>query len=255
MSSLLFAALVALTNDFGCVQADTVGALVTSYVPAGGHEVFFLQSEARDVKGWYNGGVPVVWPWFNRNGDPGSIQHGFARLREWRLVSREDGKSESRALFRLEEADKYRLDYEVVLNASLTLRLVMRNLGKERFVVTTGLHPYFSVSDPGNVTVTTPKGKAIDCQAGMDDVIRSGEGTYDVADSGTGRHLSIRMFGNNKFIVWNVGPKEKMAGMSDDDWKRYICVEPAVLPRADGFYLEPGEERSIGMVCTAFEGK
>ena len=255
MMPLLFAALVALTNDFGCVQADTVGALVTSYVPAGGREVFFLQSGDRDIKDWYNGGVPVVWPWFNKNGDPGTVQHGFARLREWTLVSREDGKSESCAHFRLEEADRYRLDYEVVLNASLTLRLVMRNLGKERFVVTTGLHPYFCVSDPGNVTVTTPNGKAIACRAGMDGALNCGEGTYDVVDSGTGRRLSIRMFGNNKFIIWNVGPDEKMDGMADDDWKRYICVEPAVLPRADGFYLEPGEERTIGMVCTVVDRK
>lgn len=251
-TSILLSSIVTLTNSFGSVAVDTHGAFVSSYVPHGGQEVFFHQSGPR-TDAWYNGGVPVCWPWFNQQGDPGSVQHGFARLKEWTLVMREEGAAESRMVFRLEEKDRYRLDYEVVLGRSLSLKLVMRNLGKERFVVTTGLHPYFSVSDPRNVTVTVPD-KVIACRPGMDGGLPYGEGTYDVYDKGTGRRLSLKMIGSNKLIIWNVGPDDEMVGMAPDDWKRYICVEPAVIPRAKGFYLHPGEERSIGFVCTVTNG-
>ena len=247
----MLATIVALTNEFGSVAVDTEGALVLSYVPKGGEEVFFRQSGAKAPGGWYNGGVPVCWPWFNLQGDPGTVAHGFARLKEWTLVTREDGAKASKAVFRLEEAGAYRLDYEVILDASLTLRLSMCNTGKERFVVTTGLHPYFAVSSPDNVTVTTPEGKVLQGRAGMDGGLPFGEGVYDVRDRGNGRRMSLKMFGNTTLILWNCGPDEPMKGMAGDDWNRYLCIEPAVIPRAKGFYLHPGETRSIGLAVSA----
>ena len=252
MGSFLLAALVALTNEFGRVETDTLGARVLSYVPNGGQEVFFRQSGPQKPGVWYNAGVPVCWPWFGRNGDPGTALHGFAWKREWTLLSRTDGPDESKAVFGLEEPGAWRLEYEVVLGRSLTMRLTMRNLGKERIVVTTGLHPYFAASRPENVVVRVP-GKDIVCQAGMDGARPYGEGTYEVLDRGTGRRLSLRMFGNNKIVIWNLGTEDKVEGMPGDDWSRFVCVEPAVLPRCDGFYLNPGETRSIGFACTVLE--
>ncbi len=244
---------IVLSNSHGTVRIDSVGALVTSYVPTGGSDVFFRQTHARKLdESWYNGGVPICWPWFNKQGDPGSIQHGFARVKEWTLVSSENRPEESRAHLRLEEKGNYRLDYEVVLNDSLSLRLEMRNLGQTHFVVTTGLHPYFAVSDISNVTLVTPIGEFV-CSGRQDTVHQMGEGTYLVLDRGTGRKLSLRMFGNTRLIVWNVGPGVAFDGFAPDDWKKYICVEPAIIPRADGFYLEPGECRSLGMICTAID--
>ena len=250
MNTLLLAAMISLTNGFGSVSIDTLGANVMSYVPNGGTDVLFRQSAAKDPAAWYNGGVPICWPWFNRQGDPGTVPHGFVRLREWKPVLCKNGEQESKAVLRLEEVGKYRLDYEVVLNESLSLKLVMKNLGNERFVVTTGLHPYFTASDPDKVKVTTPTGKVIACHAGIDGGLQFGEGVYLVDDIGLNRRLALKMFGNNKFIIWNIGAEETLAGLEGDDWKHYVCVEPAVIPRADGFYLNPGEERSIGLVCT-----
>ena len=252
MVPLLLASIVTLTNAFGTARIDTFGANVLSYVPKGTGDVFFRQTGPRDGSGWYNGGVPVCWPWFGRNGDPGSALHGFARSRDWEVVALENGAGESRALFRLGTSGEFRLDYEVVLNGALSLKLTMRNLGKERIPITTGLHPYFAMSAPENVTVSTPKGE-IRCFAGMDGGRPFCEGTYEVRDRGTGRRLSLRMFGNNKIVIWNLGNEERIDGMVGDDWKSFVCVEPAVLPRMDGFYLDPDEERSIGMVCTVLE--
>ena len=166
MIATLIASLVVLSNFYGRVEADSLGAIVLSYVPAGGEEVFFRQAAPYDPSGWYHGGVPVCWPWFGGNGEPGSVLHGFARQREWRVVSRTDGGKDSAVHFRLEEPGEYRLDYLVGLNERLSLRLTMENLGTASFAVTTGLHPYFSVSHPENVAVATPSG-TIRCHGTM----------------------------------------------------------------------------------------
>lgn len=253
MSGLVLASVVALTNGFGTVRIDTWGANVLSYVPTGMKDVFFRQTGPRNGSVWYNGGVPICWPWFGRNGDPGSRLHGFVWDREWKVVSVENGATRSHAHLRLESAGEYRLDYEVMLDQSLALKLIMCNLGRERFVVTTGFHPYFSMSAPENVTVFTPKGE-IRCFAGMDGERPFGEGMYEVCDKETGRRLSLRMSGNNKIVIWNLGTEEKLDGMVGNDWKGFVCVEPAVLPRMDGFYLNPDEERTLEMACTVLEG-
>lgn len=253
MSGLVLASVVVLTNGFGTARIDTCGANVLSYVPTGMKDVLFRQTGPRKGSAWYNGGVPICWPWFGRNGDPGSRLHGFVWDREWTVVSVENGATGSRARFRLESAGEYRLDYEVTLGKTLALKLVMRNLGRERFVVTTGFHPYFLMSSPENVTVSTPKGE-IRCFAGMDGGRPFGEGTYEVFDRGTGRRLSLGMSGNNKIVIWNLGLEEKMDGMLGEDWRHFVCVEPAVLPRMDGFYLHPDEERTLEMTCAVLEG-
>ena len=248
MIASLLAAVVSLTNEFGTVDVDTFGANVLSYVPAGGREVFFRQSEDRRTGQWYNGGVPVCWPWFGRNGDPGSVLHGFAWSQEWTVDAVENGKDLSRAVLRLERKDEFRLTYEIRLDRELSLRLSMLNLGREKFAVTTGFHPYFSVSHPRNVTVDTPKGP-IRCREAMDGGRPFGAGTYRISDSGWSRRIELKSFGNNKLVIWNIGPEEGLPGLMPTDWMKYICVEPAVLPRCDGFYLQPGQSSDIGMSC------
>jgi len=249
MMPTVLAMMLTLTNECGTARIDTQGALVDSYVPRGGEEVFFRQSGVRRTNDWYNGGVPVCWPWFDQEGEPGTDIHGFARLKDWKVESCENGCRESRAVLSLEEARHYRLEYEVTLADSLTLKLKMKNTGTERFVVTTCLHPYFLVSDPANVTIATPEGKMVRGRGGMDGPQALSSGVYEIHDAGSGRRLSLEMFGNNAAVVWNIGPEETLPGLAPGDWKRYICVEPAVMPRARGFYLCPGEVRQIGMSC------
>ena len=249
MMTSALAVILLLTNECGTVRLDTQGALVDSYVPCGSGEVFFCQSGERRTNEWYNGGVPVCWPWFDLEGDPGSVMHGFARLRDWLLVRSDNLERESRAILATEEEGRFRLEYEVKLDASLTMLLRMRNTGTDCLVVTTCLHPYFRVTSPENVEIMTPEGLMIRGRGGMDGWRDFGSGNYEVLDKGSGRRLMLEMFGNNSIVVWNIGPDELIDGLSKDDWKRYICIEPAVTPRARGFRLEPGEERQIGMSC------
>ena len=253
MTFQLLAMIVSLTNSCGSARIDTYGALVDSYIPKDGGEVFFRQAGARATNEWYNGGVPVCWPWFDMEGEPGSGMHGFARLREWKVLECENGVQESRAILTLEERDRFQLKYEVKLGSSLSLRLSMRNTGKTEFLVTTCLHPYFAVSNPENVEITTPDGTIVRGQRGMDGPKSHLPGVYDVVDKAMGRRLSLEMIGNNACVVWNIGPDEILPGLDKEDWKRYICIEPAIMPRSRGIRLLAGEERSIGMVCRLVE--
>lgn len=248
MISLLIAVVVNLTNEFGAVRVDTLGANVLSYVPTGDREVIFRQVEERRTNQWYHGGVPVCWPWFGRNGDPGSVLHGFAWSQDWTVDKVENGKRRSKAVLRLERKDEFRLSYEILLDGELSLRLSMSNLGRDKLVITTGFHPYFSVSHPRNVTVDTPRGP-IHCHEAMDGGRPFGAGMYRISDSGWSRSIELKSFGNNKLVIWNVGPDEQLPGLMPTDWTKYICVEPAVLPRCDGFYLQPGQTKEIGMSC------
>lgn len=251
MSSLIVATIVALTNEFGAVSVDTCGATVLSYVPAGGREVLFRSSEERRTNSWYHGGIPLCWPWFGRNGDPGSEMHGFVRLLDWEVVSRTDSSRESRLHLRLRSGAEsakwldgsFVLDYEIVLSEQLKLDLKMCNTGARRFAVTTGFHPYFSVNDMSNATVRTPRGE-IRCVPGMDGDRPFADGRY-VLDDGI-RELTLTAWGNKKLVVWNQG-EEPLEGLAPEDWRHFVCVEPAILPRMHGTWLEPQKTYELGM--------
>ena len=259
MNSLIVATIFALTNEFGAVSVDTCGAYVLSYVPAGGREVLFRQSEERRTNSWYHGGIPLCWPWFGRNGDPGSEMHGFVRLLDWEVVSCTDSSRESRLHLRLrsgEESAKwldgsFQLDYEIVLSEQLKLDLKMRNTGMRRFAVTTGFHPYFSIRDMSNATVRTPRGE-IRCVPGMDGDRPFADGRY-VLDDGV-RELTLTAWGNKKLVVWNQG-EAPLKGLAPEDWRHFVCVEPAILPRMQGIWLEPQKTYELGMSILATEGQ
>lgn len=251
MSSLIVATIVALTNEFGAVSVDTCGATVLSYVPAGGREVLFRSSEEHRTNSWYHGGIPLCWPWFGRNGDPGSEMHGFVRLLDWEVVSRTDSSRESRLHLRLRSGAEsakwldgsFVLDYEIVLSEQLKLDLKMCNTGARRFAVTTGFHPYFSVNDISNATVRTPRGE-IRCVPGMDGDRPFADGRY-VLDDGI-RELTLTAWGSKKLVVWNQG-EEPLEGLAPEDWRHFVCVEPAILPRMHGIWLEPQKTYELGM--------
>ena len=258
MNSLIVAMIVALTNEFGTVSVDTCGAHVLSYIPAGGREVLFRSSEERHTNSWYHGGIPLCWPWFGRNGDPGSEMHGFARFLDWEVMSRTDSLRESRLRLRLKSDENsakwldgsFQLDYEIVLSDRLKLDLKMHNTGARRFAVTTGFHPYFSIKDMSNATVRTPRGD-IRCVPGMDGGRPFADGRY-VLDDGT-REIALTTWGNNKLVVWNQG-EEPTEGLAPEDWRHFICVEPAILPRMEGIWLDPQATYEIGMNIGAVEG-
>ena len=246
---------VTLSNACGRVTVQLKGANVSSYVPAGGREVLFMAEHSDLWSGlaWVNGGIPICWPWFNRLGPKDSLQHGFVRTMDWKVVERTDGERLSRLTLALESSDETRrhwpyafaLRYTVELGETLKLALVSENRDTRDFRLTFGFHPYFSVSD---LTTMRIEGfgedrATVDPATGVDGSFPAPNYRAAIRDDGFGRRISLAAGGNGRAIVWNCGkPWDTVTG---GQCRKYVCVEPANLPREEALTLRPGERHVL----------
>ena len=89
--------------DGGKAVADTYGARLISWRPAGGEEVFALPKpydkcpRADGVQ--IHGGLPIYWPWFVFEGPEGCKIHGVTSYAEWKVKER----TASRVVFALDD--------------------------------------------------------------------------------------------------------------------------------------------------------
>jgi len=210
MNAILLASVVALTNVHGRVEIDTLGARVTSYVPAGGAETL-----ARLPSG--AGGIPLCWPWFQYNGPKGedSPKHGVVRDRDFEVVEAKNGTSSSEASLRLlsDEATRrlfphdFALTLRVRLDEMLHLELTAENTGTEAFSVTEAFHPYI-------------RREALPLLADR------GNGSFRTWDPDASSHL-------------------KTQGLGPDDWRTFVCVENGTFERERAYRLAPGERHQL----------
>src|SRR5688572_29033547 len=79
--------LLRLSGAQSTLEVSPQGAHLTDWTIPGMPPILFLSPKAVFLRGKaIRGGVPLVFPWFGPNaGDPRAAQHGFARMREWRL--------------------------------------------------------------------------------------------------------------------------------------------------------------------------
>lgn len=249
---------VVLSNRLGRAEVSLLGAQVLSYVPAGRSDVLFMPEDrdfSRDRE--MHGGIPVCWPWFARLGAPGSRLHGVARYCRWQVAGLTNGTDVSRLVLTLDSSDAtrkawphdFRLEYEIVLTDRLSLVLKAVNTGRDPFDTTFGFHPYFRVGNPDGVVVRGLK-DPIRAHPGINDVYeRASGGTY--AFDGANGPVEVSAAGERKLIVWNPGPNWKgwtpTCNLKADDWRRFLCVEPAVIGRENAQRLRPGESSTLKM--------
>lgn len=277
------ARLVRLENRFGQLEVSLKGAQIRSYVPVGQTELLY-RPRNMDFSGQAlnHGGIPVCWPWFGCNGEPGSPPHGYARYSDFIFggVRRfDDGSLELTLQLRPTPENlklwphEVELDYRITLGPKLRLELETHNAGKERVVITEGLHPYWKVSDRKNVRVDGLDGLRY-CFADegtVDDKIWKGEfipdGHFDhvfrlapkrkpvsISDSMTGRRIVLSGDGYSKLVIWTPTPFEagELGNLPPEDSLVFVCVEPATLFRDEAYALAPGESH-IMRVCIAAE--
>ena len=249
----LFAALVSLTNAFGTVSIDTLGARALSYVPQGGAEVFARLNDG-------TGGMPLCWPWFGGEGPAGARRHGLARYREFAVIGRRESPKRSELVLRLEsdaETRKafphdFRLTVSFVLADSLTVTMRGENAGTSPFDVTAAFHPYFRVTSATNCVVG---GSGIG-NYGVTGGARDFEWTegashaYCLEGPGIPRPIEFASSGDRTVRVWNPGPKGHLSKtvssrLLPDEWRGFVCVENGCFRRADGFRLPPGGSREL----------
>ena len=261
--------LVRLENRYGRLEVSLKGAQIRSYAPAGVGEVLY-RPKAMDFSGATEnrGGIPVCWPWFGRNGEPGSQAHGYARHSDFAFggVRRfNDGTLELTLELRPTPENlklwphEVELDYRITLGPKLVLELETRNAGKESVVITEGVHPYWAVSDRRQVKVDgldglrycfadestvddrTWKGSFVP-DGHFDHVFRLKGGPVVISDSGNGRRITLQGTGYSKLVIWTPAPfaDGDFENLSSADMSGFVCVEPATLFRPDAYSLAPG---------------
>ena len=273
----------ALANQYGSAEISIFGAQVLSYKPTGNLPVLYTPKNiAFGADKADHGGIPVCWPWFGKNGPEGSYGHGFARRSLWRVAGSEyseDITELTLALDCTEETKKlWPHDFELQLKVSVSMKLNMglktTNTGKEAFEITEGFHPYFLVRDRDAVTVRGVDGCAF-CDARktrVADAVWTGDlvfnteydhvftvvkNEYAILDPGLRRAIAIASRGNAKLVCWNPGAVDLPdRNLGADDWRKFICVEPATLFKEDAtIRIGPGESHELLMAIQSVPEK
>jgi glucose-6-phosphate 1-epimerase len=242
--------LTLITADGASAEVYLHGAHVTSWVPAGGTECFFLSRKANFRAGEaIRGGVPVVFPQFSGIGV--LPKHGFARTTSWKIVRA--GKES--AVFRLNDSEITRSIWPHAFEAVYTVRIGSRqlkltlditNCGAEPFNFTAALHSYFSVSAVSQASVEGLGGmNFLDAANGgvelvdnqpcvrflgeVDRVYLNSPRTLLLHDGV--REIAITSEGFTDVVVWNPGPAKGavLSDMEADAYMKFVCIEAAAI--------------------------
>ncbi|MFL6587761.1 MAG: D-hexose-6-phosphate mutarotase [Luteimonas sp.] len=243
------------------------GGHLLSYVPTGGEDLLWLSPRLADAPAAIRGGVPVVWPFFGRQGQHNDVpSHGFVRTVRWQLVEAARGVdgSVSLTLAPPRYADLgLELRMHLRIGATLEQALETRNTGDAPVAFTQALHSYFRVSDVADVRVEgldglrfldKNDGYAAHAQTGawvLDDARDPGRSDYIYVDAGGGyllddpgldRRIELETSGSRTLVVWNPGEAaaERGSDMNDGAWRGFLCLE-AANAGPDIVRLAPGQ--------------
>ncbi len=223
------------------------GHLVSWHGADGGERMFLSSRSALDGSRAIRGGVPVIFPQFGERGD--GMRHGFARVSTWRLEGNGIEGDAAWAEFGLSEADlapamaaawphRFALTLRVTVRANaLEMALGVRNTGEAPFPFAAALHTYHLVPHLADVRIEGLEAGTLSIADKLDVVY---ENVGDGITLGTwARVLTLEQEGFSDAVVWNPGAADTAAlvDMEDDEYQRFVCIEPAQLAPVD---LAPG---------------
>ena len=215
------------------------GHLVSWHGADGGERMFLSSRSALDGSRAIRGGVPVIFPQFAERGD--GMRHGFARVSTWRLEA--DGVEDGAAWaeFGLNEGDlpaalagawphAFALALRVSVRANqLDMAFTVRNTGAASFPFAAALHTYHLVPHLADVRIEGLEAGTLSIADKLDVVY---EDVGDGITLGTwARVLTLEQEGFSDAVVWNPGAADTaaLADMEDDEYQRFVCIEPAQL--------------------------
>lgn len=263
---------VVLANKYGTAEVALLGGNVLSYRPTGHSPVIFRPAK-RDYNraDSFHGGIPVCWPWFGKSGEPGTKPHGFARLCVFTVRGTQYSDEMTEVTLGLKSSDETRslwphdfdLELKVCVSMKLNLTLRTRNTGDAPFLLTEGFHPYFLVGEREKAVLRGVDGMSFVDARDMSEGVFAGDfpatepsdhvitlpdapkHEFALLDPVLKRAIALASSGNRRLVVWNPGEGNTLADQQPDDWRHFLCVEPATLWRDAGFTLQPGEEHSL----------
>ncbi|WP_020655637.1 D-hexose-6-phosphate mutarotase [Massilia niastensis] len=224
------------------------GAHLVSWKDAQGRERMFCSAKSSlDGSRAIRGGVPVIFPQFAERG--AGMRHGFARVSTWRLEDSGVDGDAAWAVFGLDQSDlpeklaaawphRFALALRVTVRGNqLEMALAVRNTGAESFPFAAALHTYHLVPELAQVRIDGVETGTLSIEDKLDKVYQRVKGAVTLA---TGeRTVRFEQEGFTDAVVWNPGALDAaaLADMDDGEYRRFVCIEPALL---DPHTLAPG---------------
>ena len=204
------------------------------------------------------GGIPLMFPQF---GDSGPLRkHGFVRDLQWNLVDETenaDGKNLTYVLdVKATDFPEWPFDASLKFNVGLSLQtltigLSVQNTGTQAFSFTGGFHPYFAISSRKDILLNGLEGLPFKDSFPSDNayeltaeglVERQYMGDAEIRFYNGSKWLKLTASGFDSWMIWNPGRvgAKKISDLPEDDWDRFICIEPIVL--AETISLNPDQD-------------
>lgn len=261
-----------INNSFAKAQISLFGGHVLSYQPSSDNRerLWLSKKIILDNAKPLRGGVPVCWPWFSDSHnqlDKDLPSHGWVRNQQWDLLENEDTEQGTRLVLSPRNTNgpgfngEALLKLVVLVGKKMSIELVTENIGTDSFNYTCALHTYFAVDAISSTELLGLSGP-------YKDKTRNWQ-TYDAPEKylfveetdrvhlSTPESLSIKLnhntstevlsYGHDSVVVWNPWQEnaEKMKDMSNDGYKRMLCVETAIT---QGQQILPGQTHKICQV-------
>lgn len=274
-----------LTDDVAQTRLEVVperGGIITQW-QVKGHDLLYLDAERfANPEMSIRGGIPILFPicgnlpdnTYTHNGKPYTLkQHGFARDLPW-TVAEQNTQDEASISLDLESNDRTRAVYPFDFHIRFTYQLkenaleihqTYTNLSSEPMPFSTGLHPYFQVSDKTQLTFDIPATEYLDQ---LTQKTHAFSGNFDFEQDEI--DVAFRNVSRQSASATDLSRKVQIA--IDYDliystvvfWtvkgKDYYCLEPWTAPRnalntgENLIQLEPGSSlRTLVCLRVAFE--
>lgn len=253
--------IITLSNSVAECKISLFGGNIVSYRPKSEEQDIFWLGDLNkfDNVQAIRGGIPVCWPRFAEEKLNNNLpRHGFARLSNWSVGSIlvDETKMEAE-LFLIPDA-KYGVDVSAKLFIKVTDKLECKlettNNGDNEFMFSEALHAYFNVFSRDDTIIkglsgcrykSSLDGKVYDLEKDLqiksefDSAFINHTGKVEIEDKGLNRIITLEKTGSNTTVVWN--PDRDYAEMSPEQYKNFICVEPA--NNGDCFVTLPSKEK------------
>jgi glucose-6-phosphate 1-epimerase len=235
------------------------GAHVTAWQPANEQPVLFLSEKSAFTPGKaIRGGIPIIFPWFGprtvtpENPRTDGPSHGFARTQPWKLDFGAYAADELHLSLSLEPTelsrslgfDNFLVAYQITFGRELRLRLSVANNGIQPLRIEEALHTYLHVGDVEQARVhglfeaeyldkmdnsarKTQTEPVLTLTGHTDRPYLNTTSPIVVDDPVLHRRITVAKANSRTTVVWNPWANAGLADMSEDEWRRMLCIESA----------------------------
>lgn len=257
----------------GTAVVALFGGHLLSWVPRGGQDVLWLSPDTARPPQPIRGGVPVLWPYFSRQGQTAALPaHGLVRTQRWQVVeaTRAPDGTLTLVLAPPQPVPGLALRMTLRVGQALEQTLTTLNTGTTPVRFTQALHSYYRVGDAMQVRVNglqgaTYRNKAegfatayvqqgpwsLTAAGGQVDRIYTGtDGHYVLDDPVLDRRIVLDTTGSHSLVTWNPGVAAQTRSPDiGSGWRHYVCLETANAGD-DVVVLAPGAQHRLGYRVT-----